>query len=117
MKNQTPDATDGIVQGLLDFLHKNDNDHLLSAVVDKLQQKVFENERTGRIISSIPLSTEQIKEVEQLLSNKLNQEVRLVNQVDRTILGGLIIRYKDLVIDQSVEGKLVRLSEELYETE
>lgn len=116
MKDQTADSVNDIVQGLLDYLANEDSEDLLPAIAAKLYHIVRQNEQTGHIISSVPLSAGQIKQAEELLSKKINQEVRLVNRVDRSILGGLIIRYKDMVIDQSIAGKLARLSEKLYES-
>jgi F-type H+-transporting ATPase subunit delta len=45
------------------------------------------------------------------LSKSLNREVQMHTEVDKNLLGGVLIRAGDLVIDGSVRGKLAKLAE------
>lgn len=45
------------------------------------------------------------------LSTKLEREVKVQATVDKTLLGGVIIRAADMVIDGSVRGRLAKLGE------
>lgn len=44
------------------------------------------------------------------LSSKLSREVKLHTQVDNALLGGVLIRAADVVIDGSLRGRLAKLS-------
>jgi F-type H+-transporting ATPase subunit delta len=70
-------------------------------------------QREGRaqaeVISAIPLTDEQRRQVEQRLSRESGQQVTVTNAVDPSILGGLIIRQGDRLIDASIATKLRRL--------
>ncbi|MEX0942897.1 MAG: F0F1 ATP synthase subunit delta [Pseudomonadales bacterium] len=46
----------------------------------------------------------------QALKRRLQKEVKITTRVDRGLLGGVIIRTEDTVIDNSVRGKLEKLS-------
>jgi F-type H+-transporting ATPase subunit delta len=66
------------------------------------------------VTSAIPLSPNQ----QDALKNKLSQMIpssviKLKIQVSHEIIGGLIIRLKDKVIDGSVRGCLDRLKAEI----
>ncbi|MBL6805360.1 MAG: F0F1 ATP synthase subunit delta [Pseudomonadales bacterium] len=47
------------------------------------------------------------------LTKSLNREVKLVANVDPSLIGGAIIRAGDTVIDSSVRGKLKKLAESI----
>ncbi|MCK9518988.1 MAG: ATP synthase F1 subunit delta [Dehalococcoidia bacterium] len=68
----------------------------------------------ARITTAIELDTDQLKEVEGKLSASLgNRPVRTTAIVDPAILGGMIVRVGDRVVDGSVRTRLKRLRQEL----
>lgn len=65
------------------------------------------------ITSAFPLSSEQTNKLADSLKKKLGREVNVTTAIDNTILGGVVIKAGDLVIDGSVRGKLAKLAETL----
>lgn len=65
------------------------------------------------VTSFMPLNEKQMHSMMDSLKARLQREVSLNVNVDKSILGGAIIRAGDLVIDGSVRGKLNKLSSEL----
>ncbi|NPU90445.1 MAG: F0F1 ATP synthase subunit delta [Gammaproteobacteria bacterium] len=65
------------------------------------------------IVSAFALSADQSGKLAASLKKRLGREVNVTTAVDRSILGGAIIKAGDLVIDGSVQGKLARLAESL----
>ncbi len=63
------------------------------------------------VLSAFPLSGEQIDKLSGKLRNKLSSEVRLVNTVDSELIGGVVIRAGDLVIDSSIKTRLAKLAD------
>jgi F-type H+-transporting ATPase subunit delta len=57
----------------------------------------------------VPEQTQQT--LAQVLKTKLEREVNVDTEVDTSLLGGVLIRAGDLVIDGSVRGRLNKLSE------
>ena len=47
------------------------------------------------------------------MQKRLNREVRFTTEEDRSLLGGVIIRVGDMVIDASVKGKIEALANDL----
>lgn len=72
-------------------------------------EKVVEVE----VISAVALSQEQTAAIEEKLVARLKHNVKLDCRVDETLIAGVVIRAGDLVIDNSVRGKLKRLSDTL----
>jgi len=65
------------------------------------------------VISATELSDEQLVNISTKLEQRLERKVQLNCSIDETLLGGVIIRAGDLVIDNSARGRLNRLSDAL----
>ena len=67
----------------------------------------------GTVISAIPLTSEKVKELEKTLSKKYNKNVTLENEVDKSILGGVLLRLGNTQIDGSVKTRLNNIKDQL----
>ncbi len=85
---------------------------LLVQQFDALRQQ-REGRAQAEVISAIPLTDEQRQQVEQRLSAESGQVVTVTNRVDPAILGGLIIRQGDRLVDASIATKLRRLQAQI----
>lgn len=65
------------------------------------------------VTSAFPLGAAQLKTLEQGLKRRFGREVHLTATVDSSLVGGVVIRAGDLVIDGSVRGRLTGLATEL----
>lgn len=65
------------------------------------------------IVSAFELDDAQQNVLAEALKKRLNREISITTQVDRELLGGVILRTGDTVIDGSVRGRLQRLREAL----
>ena len=63
------------------------------------------------IESAFELSNAQSEKLAQALSKKLDRKVVIASTVNQALIGGVIIRANDLVIDASVRGKIAKLAE------
>ena len=68
---------------------------------------------TANVASFVALSDAQQQELIDSLSQRLQRKVTLEMSIDKSLLGGAIIRAGDLVIDGSVRGKLNKLGTSL----
>lgn len=103
---------------LLDFLDlvivKNRQDRL-EAILEEFLRLL--DEKLGRVhaevTSAVALGEEAEKSLSTTLGEKLGKSVLLHSRVDPDILGGLVIRFGDLVIDGSVRTQLKKISSRL----
>lgn len=63
------------------------------------------------VISAFEISDDQTARLAGVMGEKLRRQVRVSTTVDKTLIGGVIMRAGDLVIDGSVRGRLAKLSE------
>jgi F-type H+-transporting ATPase subunit delta len=84
----------------------------ISALFDRLkaeQQKSVDIQVT----SAFKLTKQQQTKLAQALGKKLDREINISSSIDKSLIGGLVIRSNDLVIDGSVRGKLNKLAESM----
>ncbi len=65
------------------------------------------------VTSAFALSDDQANKLAEALKRKLDREVNLTSTEDKSLIGGVVIRAGDLVLDSSVRGKLAKLAETL----
>jgi F-type H+-transporting ATPase subunit delta len=90
----------------------------LAAIPDVSEQffalkQEHEKEIDVEVISATELSDEQLANISSKLEQRLERKVKLNCSVEEALLGGVIIRAGDLVIDDSARGRLNRLSDAL----
>jgi F-type H+-transporting ATPase subunit delta len=86
---------------------------LLAAIADQyevLKAKQLEMSDV-EITSAFEIDSDINDKLAQALTNKLNVKVNIHTQVDKTLIGGAVIRAGDLVIDSSVKARLAKLNE------
>lgn len=92
--------------------HYEDVVEVLQYFVD--QVKEFKNIGTAYVTSAKELSDKQKEDVKQkLLSTTKYVEFEMNYDVDAELIGGMVIRIKDRVVDSSIRTKLYELSKEL----
>ncbi len=86
---------------------------LLPEIASLFEQLKAEQERSVdvKVVSAFALEDSTQQSLAQVLSKKLEREVKVETEVDESLLGGVLIRAGDLVIDGSVRGRLNKLSE------
>ncbi|MCF7981435.1 MAG: F0F1 ATP synthase subunit delta [Pseudomonadales bacterium] len=100
-------------QNFIRVLAEHKRLEVLPAVADAFEALKAKQEQAVDVdvISAFELSAEQQTMLTEKLKGKWQKDVSLKTQVDPSLIGGVIIRAGDLVIDDSVRGKLTRLAE------
>ena len=68
---------------------------------------------TVSIASAYALSKSHAQQLRDALKKRLNKEVSLETSLDPALIGGLLIKVEDTVIDGSVRGRLDKLAQAL----
>jgi len=77
-------------------------------LLDKLRGRIEAN-----VVSAVPMDPKQSAALKARLSTLLGGDVVLVESVDPSLIGGLIVRVGDHVLDGSLSNNLARLKEQL----
>jgi F-type H+-transporting ATPase subunit delta len=63
------------------------------------------------VTSAYELDEQQVSDIEKALKTLLNKDINVHTKIDDYLIGGVVIRAGDLVIDGSVRGRLQKLAE------
>ena len=67
----------------------------------------------AQVTTAVALSDQQVSDITEQLSRSLGKTIRTEAKVDPSIIGGLVVRVGDRLVDGSVRTRLKRLREEL----
>lgn len=107
------DKLDAKVQNLVQLLASNGRLSLLPSVAAMFDEFKANREKTVQveIATAYSLDEQTEQKLAEGLAKKLDRTVTVNSSVDKELLGGVVIRAGDLVIDGSVRGKLAKLAE------
>jgi F-type H+-transporting ATPase subunit delta len=103
------------MQGLVRLLAANKRLIVLPDIARLFDQKKTAAEGLRHILvkSAFPVSSAEQTELASTLKAHFGSDVELSVEEDASLIGGIVIRADDVVIDGSVRGKLDQLSNEL----
>ncbi len=107
------DATGAAVKNFVSILAANKRLGLLPEISSQFELYKANQEKSVdvEVISAFDLADETVDRLAGALGKKLEREVKVSSSTDRDLLGGVLIRAGDLVIDGSVRGRLNKLAE------
>lgn len=105
--------------------------NFLNLVIDKRREGLYEeiiraykkyadearNIIDAEVRSAVELTAKDFKELEKRLSQTTGKNVRLKNVIDTSLIGGLVVRVGDTVIDGSVVKKLSLMKKRLQQSQ
>ncbi|MDP3017153.1 MAG: ATP synthase F1 subunit delta [Deltaproteobacteria bacterium] len=71
---------------------------------------------TAEVVTSVPLSEDLVQRLEKELSRASKKQVFLKPMVDESILGGVIVKIENKIIDGSVKHRLEEMKQEMVKT-
>lgn len=71
----------------------------------------------ARVKSAVELSESDLETIKDKLSAATGKTVRLQSEVDPSLIGGVVVRIGDRVVDGSLTGRLEKLKEDLLKFE
>ena len=111
----TGDALDKQAQNLIKTMAENDRLVLLPELIALFEQMRSEAEGSieAEVISAYEVTEAQQQTIAKSLKKRLGREVKIKVEIDQDLLGGVIVKAGDLVIDGSVRGRLEKLTSAL----
>ncbi len=107
------DAMGAEVRNFVAILADNKRLTLLPEIYTLFEQHKANQEKSVdvEVVSAFDMADETIGKLAAVLGKKLEREVKVSTSTDKDLLGGVLIRAGDLVIDGSVRGRLNKLAE------
>ncbi len=115
LKNVFAERISPMTLALLNLLIDKRRIELLPEVQAEFARRVLEyrNIAHATATSAVPLTPEQIVSLERSLEARTGKDIELEMAVDPSLIGGILVRIGDTVLDGTVRGNLERLREQL----
>jgi F-type H+-transporting ATPase subunit delta len=86
---------------------------LLPSIAEIFSELKAEKEKSVDVTinTAFELNVTQKEKLVLSLQNKLQRDVKVTTIIDKSLIGGVVIRAGDIVIDGSIKGRLAKLSE------
>jgi len=107
------DSTDREMKNFVSLLSANKRIALLPEIRKQFELYKAHHEKAVdvEVISAFDLPEATVSRLADVLGRKLERQVKVSTSTDRDLLGGVLIRAGDTVIDGSVRGRLNKLAE------
>ncbi len=122
-RDKAAEAVLSVAKGQLDeqgenfvrLLASNGRLELMTEVLSLFEQHKAEHDKTIEVecLSAVEMTEQQLSDLNGRLETKLGRKVNINCQIDPAVMGGMIIRAGDFVIDASVRGQLNDLADSL----
>ena len=86
--------------------------------ISRYFEKLFnEHERIVEVtaITAVPMDNKAQDRLTRVLTNKLNKTVKLKNTVDKDIIGGVLLKVENKIIDGTIRGQLGAMEKTIKE--
>ena len=115
LSDMLPEQQNDDLSRFLDTLADQGRLMALPFIAEQFEHLRAEHEQRVEVLvtSAYALDNQQQTKLATALKKRLNREISITTQVDKALIGGVILRAGDTVIDGSVRGRLNRLSEAL----
>ncbi|WP_022669986.1 ATP synthase F1 subunit delta [Hippea alviniae] len=111
---------EGIVEGnlLVEFLKyvaKKGRFKLIFDIIELFEELVYDKQNRVKafVKSAVELDDEIKEQLKEQLSKKLNKQIEFEFEVDKDLIGGIIVQVKDVVYDGSLKTYLTNLEQRL----
>lgn len=109
------DKLNGQQQNLVKLMAENGR---LKAMTDLAEQyEAYRAQDEGKVdaevLSAYELTGEQENKITEMLKKKLGREVTLSTKLDKSLIGGVVIKAGDTIIDGSMKARLESLAQTL----
>jgi F-type H+-transporting ATPase subunit delta len=77
-------------------------------IVEQYKGLFNEHENIVKVValSAVPMEEKSKSKLATVLSNKLNKKIELINEVDNSIIGGVLLKMENKIMDGTLKGQL-----------
>ncbi len=110
-----PPNADGELRNFIYLLASRNDMHLLPEVLAEFDRYIARGpaRKLAQVTSAVPLTDQERAQLEQKLHARFGKDLDVEYREDKGLLGGVVVRVGDLIVDGSVSGKLAAMRQKL----
>ena len=115
LKKTFKDSVSDLTMNFLVLTSGKKRSEYIKEIIERFEVLALEHNEilSAQVFSAVPLSSEQTDAIRDRLMKNTGKEVRLEEIVEKSLLGGFIVKIRDSVTDYSLKRQLERLREKM----
>ncbi|MDC0579236.1 ATP synthase F1 subunit delta [Bacteroidia bacterium] len=108
--------TESVTQGFVSFLIDKKREEELAMIATHFigSYNQMKGISQATVVTAIPLSDKMLTDAKKYVEKVIGKsDIQIINEIDSTIIGGIIIKYEDKLLDQSVSKELREIRKQL----
>ena len=104
---------DNLAIEILEILLDKDSIRELPAVMNRYQNIVSEKTKSAQVSVTVSdsIGEQQVSDLQKSIETKLNKKIDIQLDVDPKIIGGMVLRIDNTIIDGSIKRQLEKIRE------
>jgi F-type H+-transporting ATPase subunit delta len=110
-----PADTDKVLDNFVATIAENNDFKLYEEIISEFHKLDLAKKgvKQADVSSAHPLNSENEKQIVEALNDYVKGKVELKKQIDESLIGGVVVRMDDVLIDASVKNSLEQLKKDL----
>jgi len=115
LKKTFKDSIGTLTMNFLVLTSSKRRSEFIAEIIERFEALALEYNQiiSAQVYSAVPLKEDQTEAIRNRLEEKTGKKVQLVEIVEKSLLGGFIVKIRDSVIDYSLKRQLERLKEKM----
>ncbi len=113
MQESKPEDHDVVVENLVALMRENDDLEKFEAVVTEFEKLLSSKEEVKQVEAIFAREAVANKKILDELNSVVGPKLEIRSKVDDELVGGMVLRVDDTLIDASVKGQLANLKDTL----
>ncbi|MBO8160894.1 MAG: F0F1 ATP synthase subunit delta [Thermosipho sp. (in: Bacteria)] len=116
LKNEKKIAIDEIFQSFIKIVFRNKRQRYIPQMMVLYKYAAIESENKipVKVISATKLSVEEEKMLEEFVEKYVNRKPVFEEEIDESLIAGVIIEFAGQMLDVSVKGRLEKIGREVF---
>lgn len=113
LRNSLAGKMDNLAIEILEILLDKDSIRELPAVMNRYQNIVSEKTKSAQVSVTVSdsIGEQQVSDLQKSIETKLNKKIDIQLDVDPKIIGGMVLRIDNTIIDGSIKRQLEKIRE------
>jgi len=115
LKKAFKDSISPLTMNFLVLTSGKKRSEFIKEIIERFEVLALEHNDiiSAQVYSAVPLNSDQTEAIRNRLEKRTGKEVQLVEIIEKSLLGGFILKIRDSVIDYSLKRQLERLKEKM----
>lgn len=115
LQESKPEDTEAIIENLIALLKSDNQLDLYASIVERLSKLMEDHEGIKQVEATFANKLSSNQEILEKVNALVGPSLEVRSHEDNELVGGMVLRVDDTLVDASIKGQLRRLQDSLAE--